>query len=32
LTWFRRDQRIVWIDGGDKMLEISNQVVEEFLA
>ena len=31
LTWFRRDQRIVWIDGGDKMLESAKSAVEEFL-
>jgi tRNA dimethylallyltransferase len=31
LTWFRRDQRIVWIDGGDEMLEAASKVIEEFL-
>jgi tRNA dimethylallyltransferase len=32
LTWFRRDQHIVWIDGGDEMLKAASSVVEKFLA
>ncbi len=33
LTWFRRDKRIVWIDGGDihTMTQEAERVVEEFL-
>ena len=33
LTWFRRDKRIVWIDGGDRdsMLQEAERIVEKFL-
>ncbi len=34
LTWFRRDKRIVWIDGGDgdRMTQEAKGIVEEFLS
>lgn len=31
LTWFRRDQRIVWLGGGDKMWEQAEARVQAFL-
>jgi tRNA dimethylallyltransferase len=31
LTWFRKDNRIIWINGGDTMLEEAVSVVEDFL-
>ncbi|MBO0780070.1 MAG: tRNA (adenosine(37)-N6)-dimethylallyltransferase MiaA [Ktedonobacteraceae bacterium] len=31
LTWFRRDQRIHWITGGEKMLEEAAQLAKNFL-
>ena len=34
LTWFRRDKRIVWIDGNsiDIMMQEAERIVEEFLS
>lgn len=32
LSWFRRDSRIVWIDGGEGMAEQAEQIVGAFLA
>jgi len=34
LTWFRRDKRIVWIDGGDMnmMMQEAKGIVEDFLS
>jgi tRNA dimethylallyltransferase len=31
LTWFRRETRIVWIEGGEHMLEATIQAADEFL-
>lgn len=31
LAWFRHDQRIVWINGGPRMLEEAERVVSNFL-
>jgi tRNA dimethylallyltransferase len=31
LTWFRRDTRIIWIEGGAQMEETSVQIVRKFL-
>ena len=31
LTWFRKDKRIVWIDGGNEALERAEELVREFL-
>ena len=31
LTWFRKDKRIVWIDGGNGALERAEELVREFL-
>lgn len=32
LTWFRRDKRIVWIEGDPTMEEAATEMVKEFLA
>jgi tRNA dimethylallyltransferase len=32
LSWFRRDNRIVWIEGGKTMAELAEQTVSTFLA
>lgn len=32
LTWFRKDERIVWIEGGDMMEREAKKAVEAFLA
>jgi tRNA dimethylallyltransferase len=31
LTWFRKDQRIVWVEGGNAMEQEAEGIVEEFL-
>jgi tRNA dimethylallyltransferase len=31
LTWFRKDQRIVWIEGGTTMIQEAEKMVKEFL-
>jgi tRNA dimethylallyltransferase len=31
LTWFRRDTRIIWIEGGEQMVEAVIQASDEFL-
>jgi tRNA dimethylallyltransferase len=31
LTWFRRETRIVWIEGGEQMVEDAIQAADEFL-
>jgi tRNA dimethylallyltransferase len=31
LTWFRRDTRITWVEGGAQMEEMSRQIVGRFL-
>ena len=31
LSWFRRDTRIVWIEGGEQMVEAAIQAADEFL-
>ena len=31
LSWFRRDSRIIWIDGGEGMAEQAEQIVDAFL-
>ncbi len=30
LTWFRKDQRIMWIEGGDRMEQETEDIVREF--
>jgi hypothetical protein len=32
LTWFRKDRRIVWIEGNDTMGEEAERRVKEFLS
>ncbi len=32
LTWFRKDARIQWIEGGDRMVEEAEQKVDAFLS
>ncbi|MBV8694240.1 MAG: hypothetical protein JO183_01980, partial [Ktedonobacteraceae bacterium] len=31
LSWFRKDRRIVWVDGGEGMERESEGIVREFL-
>lgn len=32
LTWFRKEQRIIWLEGGDSMIEQAERLTQDFLA